>query len=103
MSRKIRRTRQAGDDIIRAYLYVHDRSPSGAERLLAAIERSIRRLLDTRGVGRHWNSADPRLEGVRVTTVTPYRNYLIFFRAVSTGIEMLRVVHGAQDLQPLVD
>ena len=103
MSRRIRRTRQAGDDIVRAYLYVHDRSPQGADRLMDAIERSIRRLLDTPGVGRHWNSPDPRLDGMRVTTVTPYRSYLIFFRAVPGGIEVFRVVHGAQALQPLVD
>ena len=59
--------------------------------------------MDTPGVGRFWNSPDPRLDGLRVVTVRPFRNYLIFFRAMPRGIEVFRVVHGARDLGPLVD
>jgi toxin ParE1/3/4 len=55
------------------------------------------------GVGRYWNSPDPRLDGMRVTTVTPYRNFLIFFRKVPGGIEVFRVVHGARELESIVD
>lgn len=101
--RTICRSAQVKDDIIAIYVYVHRRSPQSAEKVFDAIERSIRRLVDLPGVGRYWNSPDPRLAGMRVTTVRPYRNYLIFFRLVEKTIEVFRVVHAARDLAPLVD
>ena len=101
--RPIRRTRQVRDDIIAIYQHVHEQSPQGAELVFDAIERSIRRLPDTAGVGRLWHSPEPELHGLRVTTVRPYRSYLIFFRDTPEGIEVFRVVHGARELGPLVD
>src|SRR4051794_8725423 len=103
MSREIRRTTQAQDDIVRIYFSIHEKSPKGAENVFDAIERSIKNLADIPGVGRYWNSRDPRLDGLRVTTVVPYRNYLIFFRSTPRAIEVFRIVHGARQLQPLVD
>jgi len=41
------------------------------------------------------------LSGVRSWTVTGFENYLIFYRPVEGGIEILRVVHGARDLENL--
>jgi len=103
MSRTIRRTAQVRDDIIDIYRYIHQRSPQAAEKILGAIEQSIRSLLDTPGVGRGWLSPDPRLDGMRISTVQPFRNYLIFFRATPNGIEVFRIVHGARELEPLID
>lgn len=103
MKREIRRTRLVRADLIEIYAYLYDRSPRGAERVLDAIERSIRALLIAPGVGRQWNSSDPRLSGMRVTVVTQYRHYLIFFRAAESGIEIYRVVHGARELERIVD
>lgn len=102
-SRFIRRTRQVRDDVIAIYRHVHGDNPRAADSVFEAIERSIRRLLDVPGVGRYWDAPDPRLDGMRVTTVRPYRNYLIFFRAAPGGVEVFRVVHGARELGPLVD
>jgi toxin ParE1/3/4 len=101
--RRIRRTRQVADDLIGIYLFIHRRSPQGAERVLSVLERNIRSLADTPGVGRLWDTPDPRLEGMRVAVVTPYRNYLIFFRPAPDAIEVFRVVHGAQELDRIVD
>lgn len=91
-------TKQVWRDIIEIYLYVQERSPQSAEKVFDAIQRSINSLLDAPGVGRLWVSRDPRLEELRMTPVRPYRNYLIFFRAVPSGIEVFRVVHGAREL-----
>ncbi len=103
MTRQIRRSRQVREDIIAIYGYLHKRSPQSAERVLDAIEQSIRSLAKTPGVGRYWNTPDGRLEGIKVTTVRPYRSYLIFFRAAGDEIEVFRIVHAARELEPLVD
>lgn len=103
MKRIIRRTSQVRGDIISIYRYIHERSPQAAEHVLDAIERSIRSLVDTPGIGHYWNSPDPQLHGIKVTTVHPYRQYLIFFRASEQGIEVFRIVHGARELSRIVD
>ena len=103
MTRRILRSPQVEQDIIDIYSYIHERSPQAAERVFDAIEESIKALAKMPGVGRLWNSTDPRLQAMRVTTVTPYRNYLIFFRPQARTIEIHRVVHGARELQRIVD
>jgi toxin ParE1/3/4 len=101
--RPIRRTRQLRQDIIDIYSYIYHRSPQAAERVFDAIERSIKALRDIPGAGRLWQSPDPRLEGIRVTVITPYRNFLIFFRPTDTAIEIYRIIHGARELDAIVD
>jgi toxin ParE1/3/4 len=103
VSRPIRRARQVRDDIIAIYQYVHDRSPQSAEKVLDAIECSIRALADAPGIGTYWNSPHPGLDGIKICPVRPYRNYLIFFRKTPDAVEVFRVVHGARELGPLID
>ena len=103
MSVKIRRRKQVAGDIVEIYRYIHARSPAAADKVFDAIERSIKALLDTPRIGTYWNSPDPRLDGMRVTPVTPYRNYLIFFRPTDDGVEVFRVLHGARNLPTLID
>jgi toxin ParE1/3/4 len=103
MAREIRRTRQLRQDIIEIYYYVYRRSPQAAERVFDAIERSIKALRDIPGAGRLWNSPDPRLEGMRVTVITPYRNFLVFFRSTPTAVEVYRLIHGARQLDAVVN
>jgi toxin ParE1/3/4 len=103
MPKQIRRTRQLRQDLIDIYRYIYERNPRAAEAVLDAIERNIKSLLETPLVGRRWYSTDRRLDGMRVTVVTPYRNYLIFFRPSAIGVDVYRLIHGARELQRIVD
>lgn len=103
MRAKLRRTHQVRHDLLSIYRHVHARSPKAAERVFDAIERSIRSLEATPHIGRRWESRDPRLEGMRVLVVAPYPNYLVFFRLVGTTIEIHRVVHGARELERIIE
>jgi toxin ParE1/3/4 len=55
------------------------------------------------GIGRAWESDEPRLADVRVYPVPRFRNFLIFYRPIENGIEVLTVVHGARDLGAALD
>ena len=103
MKRRLRRTHQVREDLIAIYAYVYKRSPRAAERVFDAIEASIRALLETPEIGRRWESRDPRLEGMRVVVVTRYPNYLVFFRPVDRDVEIFRVVHGARELERIIE
>ena len=103
MNRALRRTKQVREDIIGIYTCIGQRNPDAAERVFDAIERCISGLASFPGIGRVWNSSDPRLPDMRVVPVTPYRNYLVFFRAIEKRVEIYRVVHGARELERIVE
>ncbi len=103
MSREIRRTKQVQQDIIDIYTYIGLRNSDAAERVVDAIERSIDGLKDFPGIGSVWSASDPRLSGMRVVPVSPYRNYLVFFRPIENRVDIYRVVHGARKLDRIVD
>ena len=41
------------------------------------------------------------LIGIRQWRVSGFENYLIFYRPIEDGIEVLRVLHGARDIEGL--
>jgi toxin ParE1/3/4 len=49
------------------------------------------------GIGRQREDLAPRLRGF------PFGNYVIFYRPMENGVEIVRVLHGARDLPPLFD
>jgi toxin ParE1/3/4 len=74
-----------------------------AERFLKVAADSIERLAAMPGLGRKWESALPLLREVRVFPMpAPFRNYLIFYRPITGGIDVLCVLHGARDLESVL-
>jgi toxin ParE1/3/4 len=50
------------------------------------------------GMGERRESRQPRLAGMRVGRVEGFENHLIYYRPVEGGIEIVRVLHGARDI-----
>jgi len=57
-----------------------------------------------------WPSAGPRVEpspvhipDLRFWPIKRFRNYLVMYRPIPDGVEILRVIHGAQDMTRMVD
>ncbi len=40
-------------------------------------------------------------EGIRRWRVNDFENFLIFYRPIDDGIEVIRVLHGARDIESL--
>ncbi len=72
------------------------------ERFYDAADRTFRRLARMPRIGTLWGDEDPELEEVRFFPVTRYRRYLVFYRPIEGGIEILRVLHGARDLRRIL-
>lgn len=102
-SLKVFRSGQVHEDLMAIYLHIGKDRPAAAEEVLDRIESTIELLSTLPGLGNRWKSPDPRLSGLPVAVVTPYRNYLVFFRRSDRGVEVYRVVHGARDLEQIVD
>ena len=75
---------------IDAYLSADD--PAAAARVLVAIRERCRALADRPEMGRSREEFAP---GLRSSVV---HRFVLFFRAVEEGIEVVRIIHGARDI-----
>jgi toxin ParE1/3/4 len=95
--------RLAEEDLAEAYEHIGADSPKAAERLLDAVEHAIALLLDRPLAGRAREFRSARAPGIRSWVVDGFEAYLIFYRPLPTGIEIVRFVHGARDVPSLLD
>jgi toxin ParE1/3/4 len=77
--------------------YIALDSEDASERLLDAVERAFQRLLDVPEAGALRERPNRQLAGLRMWPVPEFRNYLIYYRAADSGVEIVRVLHAAQD------
>ena len=56
----------------------------------------------TPGMGARYEHEHPALADLRVVPVSRFKKYLVFYRSVQDGIEILRVLHGARDFHGLL-
>lgn len=68
-----------------------------ADRFLNKINGKCNNLAMFPSMGRKWSELIPSLRSF------PVDDYLIFYRPIETGIEVLRVVSGYRDLDALFD
>jgi toxin ParE1/3/4 len=54
------------------------------------------------GIGASYEHEHPALAGLRVFPISRFKKYLVFYRPVADGIEILRVLHGARDFHGLL-
>jgi toxin ParE1/3/4 len=92
----IRRTARAEDDLVEIWLYIAADNPDAADRMLEEIDRNCVLLAGNPLLGRARPDIAPDLRYL------PIGNYLILYRVVSDGIEVVRAVHGARRLDGLL-
>jgi plasmid stabilization system protein ParE len=76
---------------------------AAAEAVHKAYVYSLELLKSTPDMGREYDTNNPRLAGIRFTTIHRYSNYLIFYRRAGDVIDVLHVWHGARDIASLLD
>jgi toxin ParE1/3/4 len=104
MSRQIIRHEQAKQDIIEAAYYIAEHgSLDASDRFLEAAEDTFRQLATMPGMGLMREVRNPVLAGMRQWRVRGFEKYLIFYRVTEKAVEILRVLHGARDLDSLFD
>jgi toxin ParE1/3/4 len=102
MSPAIRRHRNVRRDLADIFVYIGRTRVSSAHRFLREAEATFQRLASSPGIGVRYEPDDPLFEGVRCFPVSRFKKYLVFYRPVEGGIEILRVLHGARDIQGLL-
>ena len=92
----IKRTARAEEDLIDIWLYIAHDDVRAAERLLDDIEEKFLLLAAQPSLGPARPDIAPGLRYL------PVRRYLILYREITGGIEIVRVVHGARDVPALM-
>jgi toxin ParE1/3/4 len=88
-------TDQTEADLEDIWVHIARDSPANATRFIGRILARCERLADMPGTGRTRTDLGPELRSVSVG------NYLIFYRAIEGGIEIVRVLHGRRDIAAL--
>jgi len=88
-------TAQAEADLRAIWLYIAEDNLKAADRLIDAVNRRYPVLAGFPALGR---PRDEIRAGVRSLAVG---NYVIYYRRIRGGVEILRVIHGARDVERL--
>ena len=87
-------------DLQTAARIIRRANPTTARSFLEAAYDTFEFLAQNSGVGRP--RADLGFPEVRSWRVAGFRNYLIFYREIPEGVQIWRVLHGAQDLENML-
>ncbi len=90
------RTARAEEDLIEIWLYIAGDNPGAADKLLDRIEATFGLLAENPVLGPARPDLAPMLRYLVV------RNYLILYRQIDDGVEIVRVVHGARHLPDVI-
>jgi toxin ParE1/3/4 len=80
------------DDI---FDYIADDSPDRAIAFIQKLHSQIEKLAATPGMGRRRDELLPNLRGMA------YGNYMIFYFPMNNGVDVVRVINGARDIEAI--
>ena len=105
MKNKVQRSPRALTDLLEIHDYIDDDNPKAADRFLDAAEECFKLITRMPGIGRRWLPIRPALAHVtdiRVYPIPRFRKYQVFYRPTGEGVLVIRVLHGARDLERLM-
>jgi toxin ParE1/3/4 len=91
------RTSQAHLDLVEIAFRIAGENPTAADRWLDLIDEKCQLLARMPELGQKRTDLAPELRGL------PVGNYIIFYRPMKNGIQVIRVLHGARDLPQLFE
>ncbi len=86
---------RAKADLVEIWDYIADDSEERADAFIATIDQKFQALAGRPNMGRLREELAERLRSF------PVGRYVIFYRPISEGIEIVRVLHGARDLDAI--
>ena len=101
MSRRIILHAAAFRDLDETSAYIGENSPRASVRFLEAAQRAFRRLADMPGLGAPRDYDNPALAGLRMMPIPGFQKYGVYYLTTAETVEILRVVHGARDINAL--
>jgi toxin ParE1/3/4 len=83
------------------FVFIGRVSLRAARRFLIAAEREFLKLAAMPGLGGRWETDNPAFADMRVWPISRFKKFLVFYRPVAKGIEVIRVLYSGRDLDTL--
>jgi len=90
---RLRITPRATLDLIEIWNYIADYSVENADIFIDQLHESMQNLCRLPGMGRLREELAPRIRSF------PFQRYMIFYRVDRKTLEVVRVIHGARDVE----
>ncbi len=90
---QLRISPRAISDLVEIWSYIADDSAANADAFIDKIHETIQLLADRPGSGRRREELAPGIQSF------PFGRYIIFYRVLTGAIEIVRVLHGARDIE----
>src|SRR5438270_177599 len=103
MTRRVIIDPEADRDIEEQFDYLADRNIDAALRFLQATSDTFELLATMPGMGAPRRYNNPRLAGVRMAPIQGFKNYLAFYLTTEDSIQVLRVLHGARNIEEIFE
>ncbi|MBP6012956.1 MAG: type II toxin-antitoxin system RelE/ParE family toxin [Alphaproteobacteria bacterium] len=92
---RVLRSYLAEDDLEEIWSYIDKDNPAAAEKLIRRITRVFELLATRTGLGTRRQGLDDDV------LVFPVRKYQVLFRRIPDGIEIVRVIHSARNIEAI--
>ncbi len=90
---QLRISPRATTDLIEIWSYIADDSLANADAFIDKLYQAMQSLARQPGSGRHREELAPGIQSF------PLGRYIIFYRPVADALEIVRVLHGARDIE----
>ena len=92
---KVLRKPQAESDLVEIWTYIAQDSLNTADKLLDKIDEKSQTLAQSPFIGKARDELGPKIHSF------PIGNYVLFYQPIEDGVEIIRVLHGARDIEAL--
>jgi len=89
---KVFRTRQAAQDLDDIWFYIAQDSVAAADRWIDVLLEKAKLLAEDPLIGRSRPELLPDIRSL------PVKSYMLYYRPVAAGIELVRVLHSSRDI-----
>lgn len=88
----VKRSAKAEEDLIDIWLYISDDSPENADGFLDKLNEKANRIAEFPDIGVSRSELEDNLKSF------PVDRYVLFYRMIPEGIELVRVLHSSKDI-----
>jgi len=89
-------------DALLIYAWIGEDNLDAAKRFLQALDSDLKNLAEFPGIGAKREFDHPKLADLRSWPITGFTNYLIFYRTTESELQVLRIIHGARDIEKVL-
>jgi toxin ParE1/3/4 len=103
MLRRVIRRPAVNRDLIDCFVHIGEDNEESAMRFLRSAEETFHELARMPGMGVAVSFSDLQNLSLRRWRIRGFENFLIFYRPIDNGIEVIRVLHGAREIERIFE